>query len=79
MISTAEDGVAIEMTAGRFSVQGAPINSVTWAVSKNDDVGALLTFDAIKESTVSDSYLTDAFQVIASGFAAFVCGGLPHG
>ena len=75
---THEDSVSIRMTAGRFSIQGAPIRSITWAIRREGD-SAILTFEATKPGVVNESYLVDAFQVITSGFTAFMGGGIPRG
>jgi hypothetical protein len=78
LLDIEEDNVSFRMTAGRFEVTGAPVRSIAWAVNKESG-SAWLKIEATQSTVVSETYLVDGFQVILSGFTAFIGGGTPRG
>jgi hypothetical protein len=66
-------GVQIKMTRGTLAVTGAPIEKIEWGTLDDENVGIGLS--ARLKSTVSESYLADAFESMQNGFMAFIRGG----
>jgi hypothetical protein len=65
-------GVSIEAVSGSFMLQGAPVHRIDWSVVDDDFIIQLIGSRII---VVDENYLTNAFQLMESAFAAITRGG----
>lgn len=74
MVETRSDGIEIQMTGGKLSVTGAPVETISWSLDPHKN-GARVTLEARTKVTVSESYLEDGVELIEGAFRALILGG----
>jgi hypothetical protein len=72
-IETMVKGLRVRFTGGRLSVEGAPIDTISWKLPEKGGKGTV-TLEAKKRLPLDEGYLVKALGVLEETFAAFVDG-----
>jgi hypothetical protein len=71
IVQSVEGDVAIKTVGGKLAVSGAPIHLIEWGIRERSD-SAFVDLDARKKTTISETYLTGAVDLVDSAFGVFV-------
>jgi hypothetical protein len=77
LAESTQNNVVIKMVGGRLSVRGAPIHTIDWSIRERTEE-ARIGLEARKRTTITESYLEDAFSLLELAFRVFVLEKGPH-
>ena len=66
-------GITIKLTAGRFSITGAPVRSIWWSVDR-ETAEVLVHVEARRSLRIDDRYLEEALEWATAQLSLFVLG-----
>lgn len=72
-VETTVKGLRVRFTGGSLSVQGAPIDTISWKLPEKGGTGTV-TLEAKKRLTLEEGYLVKALGILEDTFKAFVDG-----
>jgi|GEM_PF-1941485 len=73
LFTTKMSDVSLKLEGAKFSIAGAPVQSITWNVQRDNEIGITVEAESLKQ-TISDEYLINSVSLAEKAFNVFVLG-----